>query len=215
MAQWLLHSVAARIFPGSNPGLRFQKIKKVYMIHGWTGNPKEGWFPQIKKNLEEKGFNVAAFEMPETDTPSIEGWVGFLEENIPSEEIDEETYFIGHSIGCQTIMRFLEKLHKHKKVKGCVFVAGWFTLTKEAYEDEEDKKLMHPWTTKELDFSRVLDHCDNFLAIFSKDDPFVKLSDSEIFKEKLGAKIAITDGRGHFVAKEEPFVLKEILDFVK
>ena len=53
--------------------------------------------------------------MPNSENPKIEKWVKYLEENIKS--VDEQTYFIGHSIGCQTIMRFLEKLHKHKKLQ--------------------------------------------------------------------------------------------------
>lgn len=188
-------------------------MKKVYLIHCWEGSSEDNWYPWLKEELEKKNIDVEVFDMPDSENPRIETWVKHLEENV--KDIDEHTYFIGHSIGCQTIMRFLEKLHKHKRVGGCVFVAGWINLTKEAYEDEEDKKLMNPWMTNHIDFSRVLDHCDNFLAIFSKDDPYVPLTDSEIFKDKLGAKIVITDGREHFTSEEEPIVLNEVLKFVK
>lgn len=179
-------------------------MKKVYMIHGWNFSPEDNWYPWLKTELENRGFKVEAFDMPDSENPKIENWVRYLEENI--KDIDEETYFIGHSIGCQTIMRFLEKLHKHKKIGGCIFVVGWFNLTKEAYEDEEDEKLMNPWMTTHIDFSRILDHCNNFLAIFSKDDPYVYVTDSEIFREKLGAKIVITDGREHFIEEKEPVI---------
>jgi len=186
--------------------------KKVYLIHGWGGSSREEWFDWLKKELLNKGFEVKAFDMPNTENPKIEDWVGFLEEKISLGGIDEKTYFVGKSIGCQTIIRFLEKLHKHKKIAGCVFVAGWFNLTEEAYENELDKKLMHSWTTSEINFERVLDHCNNFLAIFSDNDPFVHLDEAEKFKEKLGAKRIIKHSKGHFDEVEE---IPDILNFIK
>ena len=39
---------------------------------------------------------------------------------------DKDTYFIGHSIGCQAILRYLEKINS--PVGGALFVAGWFFL---------------------------------------------------------------------------------------
>ncbi|MEK6817169.1 MAG: alpha/beta fold hydrolase, partial [Nanoarchaeota archaeon] len=155
--------------------------KKVYLIHGWGFNPEMNWYPWLKKELEKKGFEVKTFDMPNTDNPKIEKWVKYLEENIKS--VDEQTYFIGHSIGCQTIMRFLEKLHKHKKIAGCIFVAPWFNLIN---LEPEEVKIAHPWINSKIDFGRILDHCNNFLAIFSKNDPYVHLDEIEKFKKNLG-----------------------------
>ena len=76
--------------------------------------------------------------MPNTNSPKIEKWVGFLEKNIKS--ADTDTYFIGHSIGCQTILRYLERLPESTKVGGVVFVAGWFNLKESAYTAEKKKK---------------------------------------------------------------------------
>lgn len=145
--------------------------------------------------------------MPNTDEPKIEEWVDYLEKNI--KDTDERTYFIGHSIGCQTIIRYLEKLHKHKKIAGCVFVAGWFDLINlESWE----LKIAHPWINSKIHFDRILDHCNNFLALFSTDDPFVHLDESEKFKKELGAKIIIKHNKGHFDGEKE---IPEILDFIK
>lgn len=185
-------------------------MKKVFLIHGWGGSSSSGaWFNWLKDSLNKKGFEVESFDMPNTWQPKIEDWVKFLEDNINPEEIDEETYFVGHSIGCQTIMRFLEKLHKHKQVGGCVFVAGWFDLITHSSEELE---IAHPWIHSEIHFDRVLDHCNNFLAIFSDDDPDVSLEEAEKFKENLGAKIIIKHNQEHFDDTPE---IPEILDFVK
>lgn len=184
-------------------------MKNVYLIHGWGGNSEGGWFDWLKEELPKKGFKVYAFDMPNTDEPKIEEWVGYLEENIKTDEINEETYFVGHSIGCQTIMRFLEKLHKHKKVAGCVFVAGWFDLIN---LEPEETKIAHPWINERINFERILDHCNNYLAIFSNDDPVVPQTEIEKFKDNLGAKILIKKREGHF---DNVYKIPEILDFIK
>ncbi len=184
-------------------------MKKVYLIHGWGGTGSGGWFDWLKLELPRKGFQVESFDMPNTEHPKIEEWIKYLEEKINLDEIDEETYFIGHSIGCQTIMRFLEKLHKHKKVGGCVFVAGWFDLID---LEPEEMQIAHPWINNEIHIERVLDHCNNFLSIFSDNDPYVHLDEVEKFKDKLGSKILIKKDSEHFNMVPE---IPEILDFVR
>lgn len=181
-------------------------MKKVYLIHGWGGNSEGGWFDWLKKELPKYKVKVKAFDMPNTDHPKIEKWVGYLEKNI--KDVDEETYFIGHSIGCQTIMRYLEKLPKHKLIGGCVFVAGWFNLIN---LDKEEMEIIHPWTNTKIDFDRVKRHTDNFLCIFSDDDSWVHLSEADVFKDKLNAKIIHKKKMGHF---DNVNKIEEVLNFI-
>ena len=183
-------------------------VKKVYLIHGWDGNSSsEPWFQWLKTELPKKNIEIITFDMPNTSEPKIEEWVGYLRKKI--DNIDEQTYFVGHSIGCQTILRFLEKLPKHKKIAGCVFVAGWFDLINQSPEELE---IAHPWINSKIDFPRVLEHCNNFLGIFSNDDPFVHLSETEKFKKNLGARVIIKNGEEHFNETKE---IPEILQFIK
>jgi predicted alpha/beta hydrolase family esterase len=185
-------------------------MKKIYMIHSWGASSEDNWFPWLKKELEKRELNVSVLDMPDSENPKIEQWVGYLEEKI--KDVDEETYFIGHSIGCQTIIRFLEKLHKHKKIGGCIFVAGWFNLVN---LEPEELGIAHPWINSEIHFERVLDHCNNFLAIFSDDDPYVSFEEHKKFKKNLDAKIIIEKSRNHFIATQEPTILRETLKFLK
>jgi uncharacterized protein len=184
------------------------RMKQVYLIHGWGGNDSsEGWFGFVKSELSNNGFKVTGFNMPDTDSPTIQNWVGFLEKNI--KRVDKDTYFIGHSIGCQTIMRYLEKLPERVKIGGAIFVAGWFNLMD---MDENEEKIAMPWIEGQIDFERVKKHTNNFLAIFSNNDPYVPLSNSNVFQEKLNAEIVIKDNEGHF---NETLEIKEIIDFIK
>ena len=82
-------------------------MKRVILVHGWGFNPTMNWYPWLKKELEKKGFEVIIPAMPNTNEPDINSWVFKLREFVGRD--DGELILIGHSIGCQTIMRFLEK----------------------------------------------------------------------------------------------------------
>jgi hypothetical protein len=182
--------------------------KKVYLIHGWGKSSSTlPWFKPLAEKLLEKGFEVEAFDMPNTDEPKIEEWVNYLKSNIS--DVSENTYFVGHSIGCQTIMRFLEKLHRHKKIAGCAFVAPWIDLIGLGPDELE---IAHPWLNSKIDFNRIKDHTNNFLAIFSDNDSFVHLDESDKFKKNLWAKIIIKKKQDHFEDVEE---IPEVLEFIK
>ena len=80
--------------------------KRVFIIHGWDGYPDEGWFPWLRKELELVGFEIVILSMPNPVAPEIGSWVKCLKDGVG--EINENTFFVGHSIGCQTIIRYLE-----------------------------------------------------------------------------------------------------------
>ena len=185
--------------------------KRVFMIHGWEGSPDNCWFPWLKKELESRGFQVYTPEMPDSEEPKIEPWVSTLSKIVESP--DSETYFIGHSIGCQTIMRYLQILPESTKVGGVIFVAGFFNLPN--LETQEEKDIAKPWLKTRIDTDKIKTLTDNIVAIFSDDDPDVPLDDSELFKERLGAKIIIEHNKGHFSddanVTELPIVLEELL----
>lgn len=122
--------------------------KRAFIIHGWDGYPEEGWFPWLKKELEKKGFVVSVPAMPEPGEPNIEAWVSHLAHIVGN--VDENTFFVGHSIGCQAILRYLETLPENIKVGGAVFVAGFFTLTN--VDSSEEKEIAKPWLETPIDF---------------------------------------------------------------
>ena len=127
-------------------------MRRVIIVHRWDGNPKGDWYPWLKKELEKIGFKVIIPAMPNSSEPQIEEWVSHLQKTVG--KLDEETLFVGHSIGCQAIMRSLEKLPRHTKVTGCVFVAGFFDLI---IHSPEELKIAHPWTNTKINFLRILE----------------------------------------------------------
>jgi len=44
-------------------------MKRVIIIHCWEGYPEYCWYQSVKKELENKGFQVEVPKMPETELP--------------------------------------------------------------------------------------------------------------------------------------------------
>ncbi|MBW2996796.1 alpha/beta hydrolase [Candidatus Woesearchaeota archaeon] len=186
-------------------------MKRAIIIHGWDGFPEEGWFPWLKKELEAKGFEVAVPAMPNAEEPEIDAWVGHLAEQVGT--ADSDTFLVGHSIGCQTVLRYLERLEEGVKVGGAVLVAGWMHLKPVVFEEEGAEDVARPWIDTPIDWEKIRSHCDRFLAVFSDDDPYVPLDDSKIFEEKLGARIIVEKGLQHMNGEAGVTELPSILGF--
>jgi len=102
------------------------------------------------------------------------------------------------------------------KIGGAVFVAGWFILGD--LETKEEKIIGKPWIETPIDFSKVKTTTNNFVAIFSDDDPVIPLEENKkLFEEKLNAKIIIEHNKGHFSGSDNvtelPSALNSILSF--
>lgn len=187
-------------------------MKRVIIVHGWDGFPEEGWFPWLKEELEAKRFEVVVPQMPDASNPRIEAWVPKLAEAVGV--ADEETYFVGHSMGCKTICKYLEGLPEGVSVGGAVFVAGWLKrLT--GLEGNDEERMGKEWLDASLDFSKVRLHLKNCVAIFSDDDPYVPLDNQDTFKNELNCYIHIQHGMGHFSGStgttELPIALEQLL----
>lgn len=189
-------------------------MKKVYIIHGWDGYPEEAWIPWLKSKLEKQGLEVFAPAMPNTAAPKMDKWIPFLTNLVGS--VDENTFFVGHSIGNQAILRFLQDLPENSKVGGIVMVAPWVNLLE--METEEEKILAKPWLETPIDFEKVKNHTKNIVAIFSDDDDCVPTTDEQIFKEKLNAKTFMEHGKGHFSGGDNitdlPIVFNELMKLI-
>ncbi len=170
--------------------------KRVFIVHGWDGHPEEGWYPWLKKELEARGFNVFVPQLPKPEEPRINNWVPKLKEVVGNP--DEQTYFVGHSMGCQTIVRYLESLPEYMMVGGAVFVAGFFKRLTNLEDDDTVRSVSEEWLKTPLDFNKVKIHLKKSIAIFSDDDPYVSSDNQGDFKDSLGSKIVIEHNKEHF-----------------
>ena len=188
-------------------------MKRVFIIHGWEGYPEKNWFPWLKLELENRGFEVYVPQMPDTDSPRINKWISTLIQLVKNSNPD--TYFVGHSMGCQAIARYLETLPEGVKIGGAIFVAGFFKRLTGLGEEPDFEKVEKDWMETPINLEKIKSHLNQSVAIFSDDDPYVPSDNQDDFRDKLGSKIIVLEKSGHLNErsgfKELPIVLEELL----
>lgn len=172
-------------------------MKRAIIVHCWDGYPEYYWYPSVKEQLEAEGFSVQVPAFPEAALPKQALWVPFLKEQ--AGDPNDELFLIGHSVGCITILRYLETLKEGERVGGVVLVAG--------FTDNLGFDELKNYFETLIDFAKIKTKSKNgFIAIHSDNDPYVDLKFGEIFKKELGADVIIKHAMGHFsgpVDKEE------------
>ncbi len=178
--------------------------RKVFIIHGYDATPNDNWFPWLKKELEAKGFQVQAPQMPDAANPTLAGWLGHLKKIVG--EPDENTFLVGHSLGTITILRFLESLPPDKKVSGVVLVGG--------FSESLNFKPLETFTEKPLDYEKVKKSVGHIVTIHSTDDASVPYKFAEIIRDKLGAELITLEGAGHINHSSGYFQLPQALEAI-
>jgi uncharacterized protein len=186
-------------------------MNHVVIVHGFKGKPNTNWKPWLKKALEDEGFKVDVPEMPATMAPVAQEWQNTLALTIGTPT--PKTYLIGHSLGSITILRYLETLNKNQKIGGCILVAGFGEKFPE-YAGGHDTFFDH-----ELNWERIRQHCNKFIAIHSDNDTNVGYAQLSLFATKLKAKTILMHSMGHFGSDdgvfELPVVKNELLNMAQ
>lgn len=184
-------------------------MKRVFIVHGYTDYPGKNWFPWLRHELEQLGAEVAVPTMPNTLAPQYHKWLQHLQQVVG--DVDEDTYFVGHSLGCPTILRFLENLPEGKKVGGAVLVAG--------FAEPIHLKQLNGFTIGDWDDEKIKRAANQIVLVNSDNDPHVPLAMGERMRDRFGAKLIVLHDAGHINEKsghtEVPFVLAELAAMAK
>lgn len=178
--------------------------KRAFIIHGWAGTAGSGWKGWIRKELEGRGFEVFSPQMPNAESPRMAEWLETIHALVGKP--GENDYFIGHSLGCIAVLRYIEGLGEAGKIGGAVLVAG--------FSDDLGIPELKGFFPKPFDFAKMRAHCRKFAAIHSDDDKYVALRYGDEFREKLGAALISLHSRGHFSSSEGTATLPEALEAV-
>ena len=147
--------------------------------------------------------------MPNPAEPKLSEWISMLSEWVGKP--DENTFLVGHSLGCIAIIRYIESLDYNSNVGGAVFVAGFA-------KDIGIPALVN-FIKPKVNFDNVRVHCGNFICIFSDNDRFISLETSHDLVKNLEAKTILEPGNGHFGSKEQmnelPAVLEELIEMME
>jgi hypothetical protein len=175
--------------------------RRAYIIHGYLGYPGEAWQPWLKRELEARGFAAFLPAMPNPDRPTIPEWLAFIAGLVG--EPDQGTVLVGHSLGCQAVVRYLETLGAAgKSVGATVLVAGGFPramTAAEAMRRTGGDAILTPWLTTGVDPRLVKRAAGRCTVILSDNDPYIPFEDARAsYRGGLDAAVIVEHGKGHF-----------------
>lgn len=171
-------------------------MSRTFIIHGWGGSPESDWLPWAKEELKSRGYQVFVPAMPDTEHPAIKPWVDMLAETVGAPQ--ESDIMIGHSVGCQAILRYLESFPQNTHIDKAILIAPWVTL--KDLESEEGWQIIDEWLKSPMDFARIKSKAQEFVTVFSDNDPWVTYpANKEYFKKHLQPnQLIVKHNHAHF-----------------
>ncbi len=186
---------------------------KVLIIHGFEGDPSEGWKPWLKESLENLGYEVRSPKMPNFANPEYNEVMDFLEEQ--TKDFGENDIVVGHSLGGH----FAIKIAERKKLKKVVIVAptiGGFEMSyktwKENDPDSDFDACENILEKHKVNFDQI--KADSKVAIFGEADQGIPIEHADLLDSSW--HVIRKPNTGHMSSeKEVPEILQAILPSVK
>lgn len=180
--------------------------KQVTIVHGYMASPRDHWFPWLKAKLEAEGADVEVLDLPDSANAKADAWLDYLQANI--HQPDANHYFVAHSLGCITLLRYLDGLPAQTRIGGFVLVSGFADSLSLLPQLDE-------FTTPPLDYRQLIGIAPKRVVIASRDDAIVPYRQTAALSRSLKAQLFSVPHGGHFLGSEGyvqlPVVYEQIL----
>ena len=150
---------------------------KVFIIHGTGGSPDGNWFSWLKSELEKLGCEVFLPKFPTPNGQSLDSWMGVFDNYL--DKVDEDTIFVGHSLGPAFLLYILETIDI--QIKAAYFVSGFLSLLGDEWFDTRNKTFV----CRDFDWDKIKSKCKKFVVISGDNDPYVPLDEAQPMKRQL------------------------------
>jgi predicted alpha/beta hydrolase family esterase len=210
----------------------------ILVVHAYGGSPNKFWYPRLQEHVGDLA-EVEVIRMTQPGTPCIAVWLDDLSRRVSKLAAAAAVaalsgqqlllYLVGHSIGCQTIIRFLAQPGAREmlccggdsvvadsgplRLAGCLLVAAWFEVV-------DPWEGMLPWCHTPIDCAAAratlaasAERADGenspLVVLLSDNDRYTPDTDANAarWRDCLGASVRVLHGRAHFGSKNQPDVM--------
>jgi predicted alpha/beta hydrolase family esterase len=183
-------------------------IERIVIVPRWGGGPNNDWYPWMRGELgrSHPRVRVDVLELPNRNAPVIEQCVATLEAELGNDlSALAGTLLLGHSVGCQALMRYLAEQPESsdpEAVPELLCVAGWWTI-------DEPWPAIRPWIDSPIALQRLRANTGAVTVLLSDDDPFTAdwRSNESTWVQRIEAEVRVIVGGRHFNGEHEPAVL--------
>lgn len=172
-------------------------MKNAVIYHCRGGSPDDFWYPWLKKELEQRDYQVTVPKFPDSEPSPLSTWLPFA---LKASEYNNETVLIGHSSGAVLILSVLENLQS--PIKQAILVAGFTEPLKEHDYDAD------PILQKSYDWEKIKANVGEIIFINSDNDPWgCDEKAGRKMLDQLGGTLIIPHGQGHMgsVSFNQPY----------
>jgi predicted alpha/beta hydrolase family esterase len=172
----------------------------VYIIHGYKASPQDHWFPWLKQTLQAQGATVTVLALPDSQHPQVAAWDHYLKDHIIKP--DQHTYFVAHSLGGITLLRYLSALPEKTQIGGITIASGFATLPTVSLLNTEDLLALQPFVNDGYNVEKIKRMTTQRMVIAAKDDPIVPFALTENLAQQLDAQFVPIEKGGHLLASD-------------
>ncbi len=194
-------------------------MKRLIVIPRWAGSSHDDWYPWLQSQLaaDDAGYEIHILDIPDWNAPDVADSVDFLLKYLPADQLDTDTVLVGHSVGCQLIIRYLAHVEAEARragravpqVGGVLCVAGWFSV------DQPWETVLN-WIHLPVDYAaaRRTIPPGKLVVLLSNDDPYTAdyRENERLWVEQMQAEVQILPEKQHFGEALDPDVLAAIRD---
>lgn len=177
-------------------------MTQVYVVHGYTASPEENWFPWIQQQADQYGIPLKVLRLDPSETPQLGTWEQQMKEQIA--QIDDQTIFVAHSLGCIATLHYLSQVLLNQKIKKLILVAGFNGHLGRLEQ-------VNPFIdAADIDFELIRDQVHDRVVIYSEGDERVLPKFSFQQAESIDAHVVAAEHQGHFIDSEGCTALPEV-----
>ena len=183
-------------------------MTEIVLAHCWTGAPDQAWYPALRNDMEAAGWTVRIPALPDSDAPSADAWRATFAQSVGTPH--ENLVLVGHSLGCMSVLRYLESLPVSQRIAGVVLVA--------AFSRPLGIAAIDPFHSPNLDWAALKARPEPKAVILGADDPYLRerlAAETEHFTGQLGADVLILARGGHFSPASGCVALPQVQQFAR
>ncbi|WP_322924200.1 RBBP9/YdeN family alpha/beta hydrolase [Paenibacillus campi] len=163
---------------------------KVYIVHGYMATPQHHWFAWLQEQLAQHHIAADILALPNSSAPDVEQWLTYVQQHVT--EPNHDTFLVGHSLGCVTILNYLQRIGYAGEVGGAVLVSGF---------DQSIPNLpaLDRFVQEPLHYEQLTERIRQRAVIAAEDDNIVPFEYSVNLAERLQAQLYRVQQGGHFL----------------
>ncbi len=186
-------------------------MPSIFLVPRWSGRSTSDWYPwlieQVQASWHDRISDVYIFDYPDPDAPDVTETAAALTTAFDRFRTNwTDLVLVGHSVGCQALLRALARSGMTSPARGLVCVAGWWDI-------DEPWPSIRPWIDRPYDPRRALPASGPCRVLLSDNDPFTRdwQKNRAQWETRLDAEVQIIPGAKHFNSNAQPAVLEAII----